>query len=286
MIDLAKIIDLNNNGKLAGQLLKDVPNEVYHHPECPGISKSGLDLVHRSYNHYLEGKKKKKGEEKSKALIFGSAVHDAVLEPDTFHDRYVVKPEINRRTKEGKASYEKFVKESYGKDILSQDELDTIREMKAKVLAHPTASKMLHGSLKEMSGWFDDGMTLCKFRADVYKPGTFIADLKTTQDASPSAFRKSVAQYSYDKQAAFYQKGLELITGQSLPFYFIAVEKTPPYGIAVYKIDEASLEVGRELVKRDLQKYVRALMFGDEKGYPEGTQDLSLPAWGFDVANR
>ena len=39
----------------------------------------------------------------------------------------------------------------------------------------------------------------------------------------------------YDLQAAFYQDGIKAITGRTLPFYFIAVEKDGPQAAAVYR---------------------------------------------------
>lgn len=284
MITLKKLLKFEEEETLAGKFLPDVPNEVYHHPECPGISKSGLDQVHRSYDHYLAYKEKY--DEPSRNLIIGSAVHDSILQPELFDKNYVVKPNIDRRTKVGKEQWAEFIKKNFGKEVLTKDETHTVEMIKRRVLSHPVASKMLAHSQREYSGWFMEEGALCKFRPDIYKPKQFIADIKTTEDASLNAFRRSIAKFSYDKQAAFYQAGIKAITGDEVPFYFIAVEKTPPYGIAIYKASESMLEVGRELYKNDLKKYINAMIFGDETGYPEGIQTLDLPAWGTNVWER
>ena len=76
---------------------KQDTNEQYH--SSAGISASGLKLIYKkSVYHYL---KRKPFE--SAAMAFGSAVHAAILEPDTFFDQYHIMPTIDRRTKKGNA---------------------------------------------------------------------------------------------------------------------------------------------------------------------------------------
>jgi exodeoxyribonuclease VIII len=63
-----------------------------------------------------------------------------------------------------------------------------------------------------------------------------ICDLKTTDDASPEAFARKVANYHYDMQAAHYKALLaahhQIETEPS--FYWIVVEKAAPFTCAVY----------------------------------------------------
>jgi hypothetical protein len=89
-----------------------------------------------------------------------------------------------------------------------------------------------------------EGMLL-KGRVDIVAidqhGATTIADVKTTEDASIEAFSKTIAQYGYAQQAAYY---MDLLGASH--FVFIAVEKTAPYAVGVYCLDAASIAVGRE----------------------------------------
>ena len=69
----------------------------------------------------------------------------------------------------------------------------------------------------------------CKGKLDIVNSKKrFIADLKSTGDASLSGFKKSIRNFKYHKQAAFYLDALGYDD-----YYIIAVEKTAPYGFGV-----------------------------------------------------
>lgn len=81
-------------------IYRDVPNEIYH-GDRTAVSSSGLKLLLRSPAHFVAGQGA--SEETTAALEFGTALHTALLEPEKYREQYVTKPDINRRTKEGKA---------------------------------------------------------------------------------------------------------------------------------------------------------------------------------------
>ena len=61
-----------------------------------------------------------------------------------------------------------------------------------------------------------------------------------------------------------------------------AVEKTPPYGVAVYNFDEISLDVGRLQYEGDLEKLVAFEQTPEDKrwaGYSPDVQEMYLPPW-------
>jgi exodeoxyribonuclease VIII len=91
-----------------------------------------------------------------------------------------------------------------------------------------------------------------------------IADLKTTDDASPKGFAKSCRKWTYDKQAAVYSDGMKRDN-----FVFMAVEKNAPYAVGVYFAGADMIEAGREKRDKNLNTYVEALSTGIWKGYSE-----------------
>ena len=102
-------------------ITNNLTNDQYRQER--GISKSSLDYFDKSPAHYLSSLSIKR--EETAAMAMGTAIHTAVLEPDTFSDRYVIAPEnIDRRTKDGKAQWAEL--ESSGKLILSAPDAEKV----------------------------------------------------------------------------------------------------------------------------------------------------------------
>lgn len=77
--------------------------------------------------------------EQTTALLVGSAVHKMVLEPETFDSEFVIAPDINRRTKNGKEEYADFLKSAAGKSIITKKftaKLLTWRKQSATIQQH------------------------------------------------------------------------------------------------------------------------------------------------------
>ena len=75
----------------------------------------------------------------------------------------------------------------------------------------------------------------CKCRPDwISADGGILVDLKTTEDASPREFQRSIAKWRYHVQAGWYMAGIEAAYGtRPSGFIFIAVEKKPPFAVGV-----------------------------------------------------
>ena len=259
------------------QILHNMPNADYH--ASPAISKSGLDKIARSPAHYRAAKES--AAESTEAMIFGSAFHDYILLPEVFQTAYTVLPEdFNGRTKDGK-SYLETIKAS-GQTILKAEWLKDIQGMAAAVAAHPKAAALLTGGHPEVSIFWQDADTGidCRCRPDYIHSSGIIADLKSTADAGPAAFAKSCANFRYHVQDAFYSEGYYQAAGTwPRGFVFIAVEKTAPYAVACYTLDDVAKEKGRELYQQDLQTLQAAQAANEWPAYSDQIETLTLPAW-------
>lgn len=255
--------------------LHDLPSSDYF--ALDAVGKSDLDLIARSPLHWQRAVR-----EETPAMRIGSAVHCAVLEPERFERDYVTAPECDRRTKAGKEAFAEFEAANAGKTVLNGDEGVLCHRIAASVLSHLRAAQLLAGARAEVSAlWKDPELRVrCRARFDALTKDGWILDLKTTQDASPSAFAKSAANFRYHVQAAWYLDGYGSATGD-IPagFVFVAVEKSPPYAVALYELDAEAVEIGRALARRDLARYANAREFDLWSGYPETIQPLSLPRW-------
>lgn len=271
--------------KLTGALpgiYEHISNEDYH--RGAGISKSDLDKIHRSPAHYLQALYDPISPPPSDSMLLGSAVHCAVLEPDTFYDRFVEKPVFNRRAKDGKAAAEAWEAERGNRIGLDEDTMRAVWAMRDSLMANPIIAKLVEGSSHEVSIFTDISSVLCKCRPDGWsRDEGYMIDLKTTRDASPAEFARDVAKFRYHVQEAWYRMVAVEQTGQPVEaFYFLAVENTPPYAVAIYQLDPISLEVGQRAAIQDLSTFKRAVETGKWDAYPRTIQQLSLPRWALD----
>ena len=134
----------------------------------------------------------------------------------------------------------------------------------------------------EISLYANDLQTgvLLKCRFDALNDAGVALDLKKTRDASLRGFSKSVAEYRYHVQAAFYSHVYNMYFGKQLQsFKFLAVEDDFPNFSKVWVLDDEALQIGHHEMQKDLKSYANAY---NEDYWPlpcGGTETLSLPSW-------
>jgi exodeoxyribonuclease VIII len=246
-------------------------NEQYH--ADPAISASHLHAVAASPYHYWSRflAPDRPPSVQTAAMKLGSLTHCAVLEPNELAKRYGIAPD--RRTNAGKAVAAEM--EAAGIEAVTASEMEQAMAMAASVRSHQAAAALLRDGKAEQSFWWDDIQTglRCKCRPDWYN-GTTIVDLKTTTDASPKGFAKSVAQWRYAIQQNHYLAGT-----YAERFVFIAVEKSYPYAVGVYELDEAAALHGETERRNNLQTIADCRAISEWPGYGNTIQPLSLPSW-------
>lgn len=279
-----------------------IPNAEYH--GGPGISKSGLDVIARSPLHfwqqYLNPERERR--EPTPAMVIGTAIHTAVLEPGDFGKRYVAVPaDAPRRPTDAQRNAKKpsdetlaaitwwddFNAKAEGKEIITLDDAQTCMRIADQVRSHPTARKVFATGQAELSCYWTDAETgvLCKCRPD-WLNLPLIVDVKSTEDASRDAFMRSAWNYRYWVQAAWYMDGVEQATGQRPDaFIFGAFEKSAPHACAFYFADDAMIELGRQEYRKHLRVYAECLAADRWPGYPTDVLALGLPAWALKAAN-
>ena len=254
-------------------------NAEYH--ALPSISKSGLDLIHRAPALYKW--RRENPQEPTPAMRLGTLTHTAVLEPEKLAASIIATPKIDRRTSAGKAAWESFLIASEGKELVDPDEMEKLAAICDAVRAHPAAAKALAGSpvIEQSIFWTDPTTGIdCRCRPDCVTQQGVIVDLKTTRDASPDGFAKSVAQYRYHVQSAFYSDGYRAAFGQPPKgFAFIAVETEAPYLVAVYVASVDMIERGRLAYQSDLETLRECLAADTWPGYSSSPLTLDLPKW-------
>lgn len=263
-------------------------NKMYHQ-DTTRVSKSGLDLIAKApayyYAKYLDPNRLP--EERTEALINGSAAHSLILEASTFAHQFIVQPKFSGTGSVAKRA--EWEERNSDKEIISLKTYNMITRMRDAVMAHPIARELLSSGEAEKTFKWDDALTgaPCKSRQDWWNsPNKLIVDLKSTEDASEEAFQKSAFKYRYHVQSALYIDGARASGLDPQGFVFIAVEKKPPYLVNVFYADEEFIEAGRQAYQRDLELYTHCVRSGVWPGYEVAIKPLSLPTWAIAKSNQ
>lgn len=274
-----------------------VPNEVYR--SWNAASNSDLSVI-QDYSPMHMRYRRLYPQEPTPALQFGSAVHAAILEPDQFEVDYLLAGQCCVLTGKGSPCtnpgkvlssglwycgvHSKGLLPDEAKTILSADKFDAIRGIIDATERHPAANGLIKSAGKnEVSIVFRHPYNdlLCKARIDMLRPEwDAVGDLKTTECASVEDFRRSITIYGYHRQAAFYLAGLKVLgAGDYKHFAFVSVEKTAPYGVAVYRLMQDAIEAGNAQLEKLLSIYKNCDEKGNFYGYESEFQDISITNW-------
>ncbi|MDO4649962.1 MAG: PD-(D/E)XK nuclease-like domain-containing protein [Eubacteriales bacterium] len=88
-----------------------------------------------------------------------------------------------------------------------------------------------------------------KAKLDSYNPGIAITDLKVV------AKMDTLPIWRYDLQGAIYQKGVEICTGEKLPFYLAVVTKEKVLDRDIWQIPQTTLDFALAQVERDIDHF-------------------------------
>lgn len=88
-----------------------------------------------------------------------------------------------------------------------------------------------------------------KIKLDSYNPGKAITDLKVV------ARMDKLPLWRYDIQGAVYQKGVEICTGDRLPFYLAVVTKEKVLDRDIWQIPQSTLDFALRQVEENIGRY-------------------------------
>lgn len=279
-----------------GQILLDVPAAEYQRRELGTATSGVLQRLRTQTPAHIKAWAATRDDDDTPAKVFGKAYHCRVLEPEVFTATYCAPPPADaprdlrhlrtakkpsEATLESIAFWDAWYAEHEGQIALPREAFEQIEAMHAALMAHPVAAGIMRDGVSEVTmRWVDEATGVpCKARADWWvESRKLLMDLKTTDDASPEAFSRSIDRYGYHVQHAHYCDGAR-VCGIGVQHYLIlAQEKEPPYLPAVYSIDAAAEVRGFELRERGLEILRRCRESNEWPGY-SGITEISLPAW-------
>ena len=226
------------------------------------LSSSGMAALSISGQHYQHWRANGGGEQ-TESTIVGSAAHMRLLEPHLYERHYQCADGVRTAAKKAAAA-------EAGATLLLKKDFDSIHRVVETVAKHPFVNELLMGeqSLEHQLFWVDaDFRCPCKGIVDLFVEGVLVDFKFTGQNARD--FEKSIREYRYDRQIAFYRDGA---TSNGLPVdscYWVVVEMNPPHGIRIIRVGENALERGRAAYKEAAAVYAAYWAANYWPSYPD-----------------
>jgi hypothetical protein len=264
----------------------DEPAEKYHVKTLGEANNGGLKILRdRSPAHYkawIEGVETKTTE----AMKLGRIIHTAILEPDKLESEYLVLPDFGPlQSSRNRADRDAWLAaQSPTAIVVKPGQIETARTMREAVLRHKTARLLIERGKPEVTMRWRCPRTgvMCRARMDwYYEEMEFAMDLKSTDDASPGAFSRSIANFDYHVQHCFYSDGVTSLDKPIKNYLICAAEKEAPNAVGVYHIDAAAEERGFEILNRSMDTLAKCNASGAYPAYGEDIGTLTLPGWAF-----
>lgn len=259
----------------------DLPEAEYHtHPTS--LSVSGAKVLLRSPALF----KYEREHPKTKAVWeVGTAAHAVAV--GRGRENVVVVDADSWRTKAAQEARDAARAKGLA-PVLAAD-WQTCEDMGAVLAGNPLIRTLLEGGEPEVSAFVVDEPTgvLRRARFDYLHDDGLIVDYKSAASAEPGAFATAAARYGYHQQAAWYLDVLADLAIRARAFVFVVQEKDPPYAAAVYELDAADVDLGRELNRAALERFRDCTAVDLWPGYPAETEihRLSLPRWAYRTEN-
>lgn len=155
-------------------------------------------------------------------------------------------------------------------DYVRGDEMDVLNAMRDAM----PAEIFVGGSAQVPVFWTDEITGVeCKALPD-YLRGNTCLDLKTTDDATPGAFARSVRKYGYDIQAAMYLDGCASMGVTE--FIFVVQEKSAPYAVRQFKLSKETIELARMRYRDALAVYAECKESGEWFAYDTNVEIIEI----------
>lgn len=257
----------------------------------PALNFSVLKNMLVSAAHFKKGQETER--EETIDMRLGSNVHGYWLEG--IEPKFVTRPDVypdgsvdqdgNPKKFNANAKVCRSWIQSQTLPILTAEEAERQTRMCRALRGSPQAVLALHNCPgREVPILFEyDGVKL-KALLDAYgfpKGQPFILDLKKVQDASPAAFAKRVAGYSYDMQLYLY--GLALASQEGLEEppagAWQVVEDSEAAVVVHYDFSEEWRENGRRKFEYCIRRWKECTESGKWPAYGDGVLKLDLPKW-------
>ncbi len=206
----------------------------------------------------------------SDAMLLGTALHTALLEPHLLEQRVALWEGSRRAGPE----WADFKIDNEGKTILTTGNYDKMLAMTSRVRFDPVVQSLMERvEQTEMSVFGSVEGTTCKGRIDGLGPDIII-DIKSCRSVDKRSMAKSAFSLRYDLQRAVYTSLMP-----EREYFLVCVENMPPHDVGVFEFSPSFAKRGRDDLLVYLQMFQECSRTNHWPGRPPGPHMLDLPEW-------
>ena len=235
----------------------------------------------------------------TKSMEFGTLVHKMVLEPETFHEKYLVLPEKTDENSLDSKALEALCKDlglkvsgtkaekitrirevnpdfplqydelidalPQGLVMVPPSDINAAKAISERIRANEKVGPWIKLAEKEKRGFYTDEKTgiVIRFQIDAFfehKGVGVITDLKITRDWQQRNFECNLYKSGIATQLAMYRRALKQIEGKEFSaFLIIAVEPSKPHRVRYYQVNSETLDASDLEIDLLLKEYKIAL---------------------------
>lgn len=254
--------------------LYDLPAAVYHSDptEHGSLSQSRAKVLLDEGGPALFKLAESQPRDLKPAFDIGTAAHALILGKGS--EQLAVVDADSWRTKAAQAARA----EAYaaGQTPLLTKEMAAVQELADSL--NPELADLFTGGKPEVAMfWPHESGQWLRGQID-YLRDDMIIDLKTMRDVSTRGFDRAVWDHRYYLQAAWYRQGLAELTGETLPYIIVGIDKTT--GLSQARVmSEEYLTLGEAHMDRAINIYLECVAANHWPGMPVNGAPLNPPSW-------
>lgn len=215
------------------------------------------------------------------ATLLGTAIHSAILEPELFEGIYGRLPGDDLRKSDAKAAKAAFIEA--GRIPLKPVDWEVCDALRDRAWAKSTVRDLLEQATGiEVSGLFPtrhEGI-YGKLRPDILcADARTVVDLKSARDASKHGFERAMGEHAYHLSPGWYLPGLRTLGVECDHWVWVALEKTPPYGVALYSLEAHEIARATQECEDLVAAYARCADAKLWPDYPDIILPIVIPKW-------
>lgn len=263
--------------QLTAQRLTIAAEEYHARPE---LSHSNLKVLADSpRTFHAQFIAKTMPQKQSAEMRIGTLLHAAILEPDKFKSMFAIPPKevLNADGHRKGAAYKLWQSSVGDREIISQDDADTIDAMAEALYASPASQWLrIPGENEVKLLWEFDGVPLRSMLDRLCE--NWIIDIKTTRHGGIREYQREAIRLRYFQQASFYIDAAQCADGRSRDFCQVVIESCKPHRVFQCEFSAELIDYGRNEYRKAIAKYKECMASGCwSDDHERETTIISLP---------
>jgi len=218
----------------------------------------------------------------------GTIVHHTFETKET-KSKYAIAPDVDRRTKAGKAEYADFVEGlPVGVRPITQVQHDMAHQCLENALSHPESQKFLEHGMFERSYFCELQDVEVKARPDIdmthIAPSNNFPCLVDIKTRGKGRAKRDIWNYEYWSSHMYLQCGLQIMAARKLGlevdnYFYLLVEKVSPFQINVVPVDAETIHWSIRATQKLIDTWKLWLENGCPKSYGLKQKAITTPEW-------